>query len=45
MLPYHAAIMLILLGTWAMLVSAIITVGWLLDSGMDANPGAKGQLA
>jgi len=36
---------LVLAGSWAALVTGIITVGWLLDSGMDANPAFKVRLS
>lgn len=36
--------LLALIAAWATLTTGIITVGWLLDSGMDANPEAKRRL-
>jgi hypothetical protein len=46
-LTYYPGIMLLLMliGTWATVVTGIITVGWLLDAGMDANSEVKRRLA
>jgi hypothetical protein len=46
-LTYYPGIMLLLMliGTWATVVTGIITVGWLLDASMDANSEVKRRLA